>query len=346
MRMLTGPLALALALVSVEMHGHSQAIADELPGPEIFSELNGFVGDWHFQGVASTGIDGVMPGEPFMARQSVRWKVPMQELAIEWHIQSEGGVEFSSGRSRMRWDDIAGAILNTYAGEDGGRSFKGVATLIGSNGADFDWRGHESSGTGESLNYETTYALFGDGQWRVDFIPTCADDTVLEPMQFVWERTNEFKQSIGEFASLVGQWSRMYQDNSGRTVISTLNVGWGPGDRALLFAMQDDIDGEKTFQAAEMLFHDPVSKRIRSRFIGATGSTGDGRFEFDMVDGNVLALNRCSGVNDMGEDFVCLFSIEVEDEMLTRKCLEFAVNGSSLEKSKLEAMTEIFRRVE
>jgi hypothetical protein len=270
----------------------------------------------------------------------------MKELAIEWHIHSEGGVEFSSGRSRLRWDDIAGAILNTYAGEDGDRSFKGVATLIGMNGGDFDWRGHESSGTGESLNYETTYALFDRDHWRIDFIPTCADDTVIEPMQFVWERTNEFKRSLGELAGLVGQWSRMHQDEAGRTIISTLNVAWGPGERSLLMAMRDDADGVETFQAAEMLFHDPVSKRIRSRFVGATGITGDGRFEFEHTDGMLFALNRFAGTNAMGEDFVCLYRLDLQEDTLTNQCLELAVNGEPVSEAELETMTQVYRRVE
>ena len=337
-------LACVLAMTVIGTARQSSANAQEMPGEEAMISLAAFIGDWQFQGVAHSGIDGVRPGELFMARQTVRWKVPMEELAIEWQIFSEGGVAISMGRARMRWDDIAGAILNTYAGEDGTKSFKGVATLIGVNGGDFDWRGHESSGTGESLNYETTYALLDTDRWQIDFIPTCADDTVLEPMQFTWERANAFKRSIGEFASVVGKWTRMYQDASGRTVLSTLNIGWGPGERALLMAMQDEVDGEKTFQAAEMLFHDPVSTRIRSRFIGARGSTGDGRFEFDRENGVPFALNRCSGVNDMGEDFVCLFRIEVDGDTLTRRCLEFAINGSPMEQSVLDGMTEIFNR--
>ena len=270
----------------------------------------------------------------------------MEELAIEWQIFSEGGVAISSGRARMRWDDIAGAILNTYAGQDGTRSFKGVATLIGMDGGDFDWRGHESSGTGESLNYETTYALADADHWRIDFIPTCADDTVLEPLQFTWKRTNDFKRSLGEFAKVVGKWTRMYQDSAGRTVLSTLNIGWGPGERGLLLAMQDEVDGEKSFQTAEMLFHDPLTGRIRSRFIGARGSTGDGRFEFDVENGNAFALNRCSGVNDMGEDFVCLYRLQVEGDTLTRSCLEFAINGTPLDQATRDSLSETYRRAD
>jgi len=328
------------------MPGHSAAQAQQLPASDAMAELGAFIGDWHFQGIATSGIDGVPPGERFMARQTVRWEVPMEELAIEWQIFSEGGVAISSGRARMRWDDIAGAILNTYAGQDGTRSFKGVATLIGMDGGDFDWRGHESSGTGESLNYETTYALADADHWRIDFIPTCADDTVLEPLQFTWKRTNDFKRSLGEFAKVVGKWTRMYQDSAGRTVLSTLNIGWGPGERGLLLAMQDEVDGEKSFQTAEMLFHDPLTGRIRSRFIGARGSTGDGRFEFDVENGNAFALNRCSGVNDMGEDFVCLYRLQVEGDTLTRSCLEFAINGTPLDQATRDSLSETYRRAD
>lgn len=341
--MQVGILALSCACLGMS---EGQLAAEELPGPEAFAHMSDFVGDWHFSGVASSGISGVEPGERFIARQSVRWAVPMKELAIEWHIHTDSGKEFSSGRSRLRWDEIAGAILNTYAGEDGGRSFRGVATLIGMNGNDFDWRGHESSGTGESLNYETTYELTDSDHWQVDFIPTCADDTIIEPLRFVWERTNEFKRSLDGFAGLVGKWSRLYQDASGATVISTLNVAWGPGDRSLLMAKRNDVDGKETFVGAEILFQDPVSKRIHSRFVGATGFTGDGRFEFDSAEGKQFAMNRFAGANAQGEEIVCLYRIDLQEDSLTLRCLELAVNGESVSDTELDSMTESYRRVE
>ena len=111
-------------------------------------------------------------------------------------------------------------------------------------------------------------------------------------------------------------------------------------------AKRNDADGKETFVGAEILFQDPVSKRINSRFVGATGFTGDGRFEFDSVDGKLFAMNRFSGVNAQGEEIVCLYRIDLQEDSLALRCLELAVNGESVSETELETMTESYRRVE
>lgn len=304
--------------------------ADDLPGVAAIEKLNGFVGDWHFDGVTLDGVAGIDGGQAFRAVQTVRWIVPNKELGIEWSLRTLSGEGFSSGRSRIRWDDISGAVLNTYAGADGDKSFNGVSTLIGISAGDFDWRGHESAGTGDSLNYETTFALSDNDHWRVDFIPTCADNTVLEPMRFVWVRDNEFKKAIGELASVVGQWSRVFQDERGRTVTGSLDIAWGPGERSILIAHWATLDGNRAFRGAEVVFLDPASGEIRSRFVDAAGTVSIGVWAGEPDSVSFTTVCAYEGTDAMGKQVRSLVEMSLTETTLTQRFAMLEATGDEV----------------
>ena len=334
--MSTAPICTVLLALSIS----SVTIAEDLPGSDAIGKLNEFVGDWHFDGVTLDGVPGVQGGEPFRATQTVRWVVPNEELGIEWTLSTTSGQQFSAGRSRIRWDDISGAILNTYAGTDGDQAYRGVATLIGIKGIDLDWRGHESSGTGASLNYETTFAMSDGDHWRVDFIPTCADDSVLEPMRFVWERDNEFKKAIGEFAGIIGEWSRVFQDNRGRTVMGSLEIAWGPGERSILIGHWETLDEKRSFRAAEVIFMDPVSKTVQSRYVGAAGMVGTGVFRNDSTDGTFTSTCAYASTDAMGESISASIEFALEETSLKQTLVTHAANGEQV----LDEEARVYRR--
>lgn len=320
----------------------SLAVADDLPGADAIGELAGFVGDWHFEGVALEGFEGIDGGEAFRATQTVRWVVPHKELGIEWTLVTASGHQFSSGRSRIRWDDISGAVLNTYAGVDGDQSYRGVSTLIGMKGIDFDWRGHESAGTGSSLNYETTFALSDGDHWRVDFIPTCADDSLLEPMRFVWERDNEFKKALGEYASIVGEWSRVYQDEQDRTVLRRIEIAWGPGERSLLIGSWDVIGDSKVFRGAEVIYLDPQSDMISGRMVAANGATWSGTFKETKTNNGTIFGCVFTGSSSLGEPIRGTLAFELEGSTLSHShsIVVIAANGDEV----LSESTRLYHR--
>lgn len=317
-----------------------------MPGADVISRMGEFVGDWNFQGVTSKGIDGVAGGVPFTATQTVQWVVPMKVLSVDWEMYTNDGIRFSSGRSQIRWDDIAEAVLNTYAGQDGGRSFKGVSTLIASDRGNFDWRGHESSGSGESLNYETTYRIVGGDRWQVDFIPTCADNTVIETMRFEWERNNEFKMALGPFAGIVGTWSGLHQDADGRTVISSVGVEWGPGDHALLVAVREDVDGQSILTGVDMIYRDDNTQAIQTRFVGARGLVAEGVFEIDLNQSSemIVAEASWSGIDAIGQRVEMRRRLEISGNQMIQKTLSYTIDGRESDEKSLQAMERIFQR--
>jgi hypothetical protein len=338
--------SILLACCALSFFANVDTRAEDMPGVDAISRMGEFVGDWNFRGVTSKGIDGVAGGVPFTATQTVQWVVPMEVLSVDWEMYTDDGVRFSSGRSQIRWDDIAEAVMNTYAGQDGGRSFKGVTTLIASNRGNFDWRGHESSGAGESLNYETTYRIVGGDRWQVDFIPTCADNTVIETMRFEWERNNEFKMALGPFTELVGTWSGLHQDAEGRTVISSIGVEWGPGDHALLVAVREDVDGESILAGVDMIYRNEDAKAIRTRFIGSRGLVAEGSFKIDLNQSSemVVAEGDWSGVNAMGQRIEMRRRIEIIGNQMVQKMMFYSVDGRESDSKSLEAMERIFQR--
>ena len=318
----------------------SLAVAEDLPGAEAISELAGFVGDWHFEGVALDGSEGIDGGEAFLATQTVRWVVPHKELGIEWTLVTATGHQFSSGRSRIRWDDISGAILNTYAGVDGEKAYRGVSTLIGIKGIDLDWRGHESAGTGSSLNYETTFAMSDGDHWRVDFIPTCADDSLLEPMRFVWERDNEFKKALGEYTGIVGTWSRTFQDAQGRTVLRTIEIAWGPGERSLLIGTWDTIDDAKSFEGAEVVYLDPVTGLIQGRMVGSDGATWTETFAASAPNPDLPFTCTFAGSTATGEPVRGTLTFDLDGSTLSHSIMAYEANSDEV----LTEETRIYHR--
>lgn len=338
--------SILLACCVLPLFSNADVRGEDMPGAEAISQMGEFVGDWNFRGVTSKGIDGIAAGVPFTATQTVQWVVPMKVLSVDWEMYTDDGNRFSSGRSQIRWDDIAEAVLNTYAGQDGGRSFKGVTTLIAKDRGNFDWRGHESSGSGESLNYETTYRIVGGDRWQVDFIPTCADNTVIETMRFEWERNNEFKMALGPFAEVVGTWSGLHQDADGRTVISSLGVEWGPGDHALLVAIREDVDGESILTGVDMIYRDENAQAIRTRFVGARGLVAEGMFEIDLNQSSekVVAEGSWSGFDAIGQRIEMRRRLEITGDQMIQKMLSYTIDGRESDEKALQAMERIFQR--
>ena len=335
-----------VALSCVGLFSGVSIAAEDLPGPDAITEMNKFVGDWTFSGRTMEGIPGIKAGEEFKATQTVTWAVPMKELAIEWEMRTTSGMKFSSGRGRIRWDDFADAVINTYMGEEGDQSFKGVGTLIGVDGNNYDWRGHESGGVGESVNYEATYTMIEKSRWQVEFIPTCVDNDNIRTIRFTWERTNEFKEAVGELAGMIGTWTRVYQDATGATAISTLDVTWGPGERALVVNHTNTIDGNTTPKSMEVIYFDPLSKRVLSRYIGAEGTVAQGSYELGTENGLFYTICTFTGNNAMLERVVSRQRTDHDGDTLKQEFLETAVkNISDTKGTKLEEEVRVYTRV-
>lgn len=264
-------LAFCLATVMVPA---SFAVQDEdggLPGPEALVDLGTLVGEWGMSGVTSDGEGTDVDGRMFRARQSVEWIEPGRSLGVVWSVMLEDGTTITSGRGRINWDDIAGAVVNTYRGEENGRSFTGSATLIEAAEGVFDWRGHETSGTSESVNFEVTYAFPDNDLCMVDFIPTCVDgDVVLDPARFSWARINPFHEAMPLAPDLIGDWVLRSGGSDSMPDGSLMTVRHGRGDRSLFF-MVVEAGEEGGVIGSEILWFDDATGELGDRSTGADG---------------------------------------------------------------------------
>ena len=107
---------------SLACRGRQRRRADDpvLPGAAAVEAMGVLVGEWGMSGV--TGGDADAAGRLFTARQSIDWIEPGRSLGVVWSVMLEDGTKVTSGRGRINWDDIAGAVVNVYRGEEGGRA--------------------------------------------------------------------------------------------------------------------------------------------------------------------------------------------------------------------------------
>lgn len=317
-----------------------------LPGLEAMQGLDRFIGEWAMEGITDEGRASVPGGVEFTAEQSVWWVEPGRSLAVEWTVMLRDGVEVSSGRGRITYDEAAGAVLNIYSGRDRGRPFTGSATLIGFDGAALDWRGHETSGTGASVNYEVTYQSADRDSWVVDFIPTCIDGSGgPQPGRFIWSRTNPFIERLEMAPGLLGVWDGTTQDAMGRTVLSTLEISAGPGERSLRLRKTDEIDGEVRLVGEEIIWFDAGSERLRSRFLGADGAaTGGVMTVEESLEGQPYLRSTWSGTDESGRPRSGIARIELVDDRLSIEYEAFEIDGRALDMTERGVLGRQFDR--
>ena len=267
-----------------------------LPGMEALEGLGTLVGEWSMSGLAGNGPEENSAGRMFQARQSIQWIEPGRSLGVVWSVMLEDGSVITSGRGRINWDDIAGAVVNTYRGEEDGRPFTGSATLIAASDGVFDWRGHETSGTSESVNFEVTYAFPNNDLCTVDFIPTCVDgDVVLDPARFSWKRVNPFHEAMPFVPDLVGEWVLRSGGSDFIPDDSRMAVRPGQGGRSLSFvAVGPGENGD--FIATEILWLDDSTGDLGIRLISSNGSVSFGAPTVERRNGR-LALRVAWGVD-------------------------------------------------
>ena len=317
-----------------------------LPGLEAMEGLDRFVGEWGMEGITDEGRASLPGGVEFTAAQSVWWIEPGRSLAVEWNVTLKDGAEVSSGRGRITYDEAAGAVLNIYSGRDRGRLFTGSATLIGFDGSALDWRGHETSGTGTSVNYEVTYQSADRDAWVVDFIPTCIDGSGgPQPGRFVWNRTNPFIERLEIASGLIGVWDGTWQDPLGRTVLSTLESAAGPGERSLRLRSTDEIDGVVRVVGDEIIWFDAGSEQLRSRFLGGDGLvTGGVVTPEESLDGQSYLQSAWSGSDESGRPRSGITRIELLEDRLSIGCEAYEIDGRSLEMAERAAYRREYDR--
>ncbi len=264
-----------------------QDAAGSIPGIEAIEALGTLVGEWSMAGLTGDGIDGDAAGRMFRARQSVEWIEPGRSLGVVWSVMLEDGSVITSGRGRINWDDIAGAVVNTYRGEESGRPFTGSATLIEMGDGVFDWRGHETSGSSESVNFEVTYAFPTNDACVVDFIPTCVDgDVELDPARFSWNRVNHFHEAIPFAPDLVGAWvlrtggSDFIPDGSLMTILP------GRGGRSISLVVVGPAPAGD-FIGSEILWLDDSTGELGIRSIASDGGVNEGSPSIERRDGRM-----------------------------------------------------------
>ncbi|MEC8321275.1 MAG: hypothetical protein VX012_07690, partial [Planctomycetota bacterium] len=275
-RILSATLHPLVAVLSLAVAGNAAAQDDPvLPGPAAVEAMGVLVGEWGMSGVTGGDVDAA--GRLFTARQSIDWIEPGRSLGVVWSVMREDGTKVTSGRGRINWDDIAGAVVNVYRGEEGGRPFTGSATLIAAEDGIFDWRGHETSGTSESVNFEVTYAFPSNDLMLVDFIPTCVDgEVMLEPSRFGWKRVNPFHEKMPLAPRLVGTWTLEGGSTTEMPKGSTMIVRDGSGGRSLVFTMFEPGDAG-AFIGTELLWMDEETRELADRWIGTDGRVVDGK---------------------------------------------------------------------
>ena len=317
-----------------------------LPGLEAMQGLDRFVGQWAMEGITDEGRASMPGGVEFTAKQSVWWVEPGRSLAVEWNVRLTDGAEVSSGRGRITYDEAAGAVLNIYSGRDRGRPFTGSATLIGFDGSALDWRGHETSGTGASVNFEVTYQSADRDSWIVDFIPTCIDGSGgPQPGRFIWSRTNPFIERLEMAPGLIGIWDGTWQDAMGSTVLSTLEITAGPGERSLRLRKTDEVDGVVRVVGDEIIWFDAGSERIRSRFLGADGLVTGGVVTLEeSLDGRSHLRCAWSGTDESGRPRSGIAKLELVDDLLSIGYEALEIDGRALDMTERGALERQYDR--
>lgn len=295
---------LLLASSSNAASSNATSLQDEagsIPGIEAVEALETLVGEWSMTGLTDNGIDGDATGRMFRARQSVEWIEPGRSLGVVWSVMLEDGSVITSGRGRINWDDIAGAVVNTYRGEESGRPFTGSATLIEMGDGVFDWRGHETSGTSESVNFEVTYAFPTNDACVVDFIPTCVDgDVDLDPARFSWNRVNPFHEAVPSAPDLVGVWLLRSGGSEFMPDGSRMTIRPGRGGRSISMVVVDPTDGGD-FIGSEILWLDDRTGELGIRSIASDGWVNEGSPSMDRRDGrSALRVVWGAGKEDVG----------------------------------------------
>ena len=293
-----------------------------LPGLEAVTDLGTLVGEWSMSGLAGKGSEENSAGRMFRARQSIQWIEPGRSLGVVWSVMLEDGSVITSGRGRINWDDIAGAVVNTYRGEEDGRPFTGSATLIAASDGVFDWRGHETFGTSESVNFEVTYAFPNDDLCTVDFIPTCVDgDVELDPARFSWSRVNPFQEAMPFASDLLGDWALLSGGSDFIPDGSRMAIRSGRGGRSLSFVVSEP--GENgDFIGTEILWLDDATGDLGIRMIASDGSVRVGAPSIDRRNGRsalqvVWAANVEGDRSDDQEDLVSMVSwLTVEEDRI------------------------------
>ena len=318
---------------------------DLLPGDAAMQALGRFVGEWRMEGITSEGRATIPGGQGFSAKQSVKWIDSGRSLGISWTVTMSDGTEVSMGRSRIELDEAAGAVLNVYSGREGGRPFTGSATMIAFDGMAFDWRGHETSGSGASVNYEVTYLTSTTDAWVVDFIPTCIDGTAGPvPGRFTWERVNPFTEQFSMAAELMGGWIGTYQDQEERTVVSTMEITPGPGTRSLRMQVTDEIDGVRTLVGDENIWFDAAAKTIRSRYFGADGIIVSGTMSPVDRDGRSVFRDDWSGIDEFGRPRSGVSWLAINGDRLVISFSEIIIDGAPLDAEACASWTMEYDR--
>lgn len=244
--------------------------AAPLPTAESMSSLAGLAGRWTLD---------LSPAAGLSARQTVVWNEPTASIEVEWSTTDAAGTVVAEGRGRIAWDDIAGAVVNTYAGRDGERRFSGSATLIALEGSVSDWRGHETRGSGSSVNFEVTYDLRDPDIFVVDFIPTCIDGLDnLSPVRFAWNRLDPFVEALPNADELAGDWELASGGHPGMLDGTTMSVGRGAGGRSLVFVLREPDRGglPGAIMATELIWLDPETGLLHDRYHSVDGMVMDG----------------------------------------------------------------------
>ncbi len=250
-------LAMSTSAASVAMGGPQDEGVPALPGSEAMSAFEPLVGRWTLNADVTEAADAA--DARTITTQSVVWNDDRTAITVEWSTMSDGGDVLAGGRGRIAFDEIAGAVLNTYAGRDGDRPFSGSATLIAVDGAVSDWRGHETRGSGESVNFEVTYDLRDPDRFVVDFIPTCIDGLDdLQPARFAWSRIDPFLEIVPNASALCGDWLLREGGNDGMPNGCRMSVERAAGGRSLAFLIREPGDAGALL-GTELLWFDPES---------------------------------------------------------------------------------------
>ena len=265
-----------------------------LPGSEAMSVLTSLEGEWEMAGTTHRPSDDAPAGSSFTARQTARWEIPGRVLKVEWLVVDGDGAVIGDGRSRIEYDEIASAVVNTYAGSDRDTRFSGSATLIDASDGVLEWRGHETRGLAASVNFEVTYLFPDASTFTVDFIPTCVDgEGGPRPSRFTWTRSNSFLSAVPFVDRWMGEWS-----NVGDATMES-RIRFGPGRRSLVIESfpSDRIDRDAA-SIMETIWFDPGSQRLRYRGHRDDGSWMEGEVVVDVDSDGLLVDWR--GVDRMG----------------------------------------------
>lgn len=290
----------------------SHLLTSRLPGKEAMSVLTSLEGEWEMVGTTHRPSDDAPAGSSFTARQTARWEIPDRVLKVEWLVVDGAGAVIGDGRSRIAYDEIASAVVNTYAGNDRDTRFSGSATLIDASDGVLEWRGHETRGLAASVNFEVTYLFPDPSTFTVDFIPTCVDGEVgPRPSRFTWTRSNSFLSAI----PFVDRWMGAWSNATDATLES--RIRFGPGRRSLVIESfpADRIDREAA-SLMETIWFDPRSRVLRYRGHRDDGSWMEGAVVVDVDSDGLLVDWR--GVDRMGGDDSGRLRLSLVDRALMR----------------------------